>query len=224
MLVSHERQFIYLKTRKTASTSVEIYFEPWCVPEGSTADVQHRQESRISTSGIVGCRGSNTAGKTWYNHMPAENIRELLGDALWARYFKFCLIRNPFDKVVSQFWFLQAKQVRVNLATAEFDLVRSHFRKWVELRCFPLDAPVYSIDGRVIADHIVRYENLEQGLQTVCRQLSIAWEPERLRRYKGDFRVRDEPFQEYYDRHSESLVGEAFQWELSSFGYELRTH
>jgi len=34
MLVSHRKKFIYTKTAKTAGTSVESYFEPFCLPEG----------------------------------------------------------------------------------------------------------------------------------------------------------------------------------------------
>jgi hypothetical protein len=31
MLVSHQRKFIYTKTVKTAGSSVESYFEPYCI-------------------------------------------------------------------------------------------------------------------------------------------------------------------------------------------------
>ena len=34
MLISHRKQFIYTKTAKTAGTSVESYFEKYCMPEG----------------------------------------------------------------------------------------------------------------------------------------------------------------------------------------------
>jgi Sulfotransferase family len=39
-----------------------------------------------------------------YNHTPAEEIRELARREVWDGYHKFCVIRNPFDRVVSYFW------------------------------------------------------------------------------------------------------------------------
>lgn len=34
MLISHRKRFIFTKTAKTAGTSVESYFEQYCMPEG----------------------------------------------------------------------------------------------------------------------------------------------------------------------------------------------
>ena len=33
MLVSHQKKFIFTKTKKTEGTSVESFFEPYCVLE-----------------------------------------------------------------------------------------------------------------------------------------------------------------------------------------------
>ncbi len=50
MLVSHRHQFIYTKTHKTASTSVEAYFERFCFPPGDAFILQHHRPALIVTN------------------------------------------------------------------------------------------------------------------------------------------------------------------------------
>jgi len=44
MLVSHRYRFIYTKTIKTGGTSVESYFEPYCMADGEWTESQKRDE------------------------------------------------------------------------------------------------------------------------------------------------------------------------------------
>lgn len=52
MLVSHLKKFIYTKTVKTAGTSVEAYFERYCILPGDFR-VTHTREEYVSSGGIV---------------------------------------------------------------------------------------------------------------------------------------------------------------------------
>lgn len=102
MLISHRNKFIFTKTAKTAGTSIELYFEPYCMPEGSWSP-SHARDEYIGDTGIIGYRGTNPKGRTWFNHMSARRIRQLVGDDVWNSYYKFSIIRNPFDRLVSAF-------------------------------------------------------------------------------------------------------------------------
>src|SRR5438034_9985645 len=99
MLVSHRKQFIYTKTIKTGGTSVEAYFEPYCFPDREY-EFLHARPQYASETGIVGFRGLKRPddGIEWYNHMPAAEIKARLGEDVWNRYVKFCVVRDPFDK------------------------------------------------------------------------------------------------------------------------------
>ena len=61
----------------------------------------------MSDSGIVGYRGTSPGGNEWFNHMPAEAIKARIGHEIWDSYFKFCVVRNPFEKLVSAFHFFE---------------------------------------------------------------------------------------------------------------------
>jgi hypothetical protein len=144
MLLSHVCKFIYLKTRKTAGTSVEIYFEPYCVDPKNYSGERHGRAAEVSEWGIVGSRRME-AGSPWYNHMPAEEIRNLTGRDVWDAYYKFCVIRNPFDKVVSYFWHEAGLELGEQFRAADFAAVRQSFAAWTERKSFPDDRFIYTI-------------------------------------------------------------------------------
>ena len=106
MLVSHAKKFIFTKTAKTGGTSVEVAFQRYCAPPNSDLD---SGEPSVTEYGIVGARGKNAQTATWWNHMSARQIKHQLGDNVWDEYFKFSIVRNPYDKVVSWFHFRNPK-------------------------------------------------------------------------------------------------------------------
>jgi hypothetical protein len=212
LLISHLHRFIYLKTVKTGGTAVEIYFEVYCGDPAQSGDIPHFREAGVSAWGVIGTRGAATGA--WYNHMPASRIRERMGEADWNDYFKFCVVRNPFDRVVSQFWFQLEAAAREELRQADFAAVRKAFAGWSRQLRFPVDSMIYRIDGQPGIDYFIRYERLHEGLEEVCRRLNVPWQPERLGRYKSGFRVRPEHFLEYYNSRVTALVRAEFAWEL----------
>src|SRR5262249_24123082 len=159
---------------------VEIYFEPYCVDPRSYGGEQHAREAVVSDWGIVGGRGEFSSSTTFYNHMHASAVRDLLGPEIWASYFKFCVIRNPYDKVVSYFWHdLDAARREVHRC-AYFGSVRQAFAEWTKLERFPDDAFIYTLDGVAAVDDFIRYEQLAEDTERLCGRLKIPWQPSRL--------------------------------------------
>jgi hypothetical protein len=222
MLVSHLNHFIYTKTLKTAGTSIEIYFEGACLPPGSNFARGHYTNEIVTPAGIVGYRGNDSSGKMWYNHMAAKQIREQVGDAIWENYFKFCVIRNPFDKLVSWWWWTLTPDARNHYKQQDFSKVRSDFCQWVGSNApAVVDRHAYQIDGRVCVDFFIRYEEMLNGLTYACDHVGFDFRPDRLGRYKSHTRVRQESFHHYFDKPATIAVESAFGWELDYFGYDL---
>jgi hypothetical protein len=222
VLISHVHKFIYLKTRKTGGTSVEIYFERHCLDPALPYQELHGRDQEVSKWGIIGARGAGANTRTWYNHMRASRIRDLMGPTLWNEYYKFCVVRNPFDKVVSRFWFDLAPARRAELKSAGFATVRSSFAEWLPTAELPDDKRVLSIHAEPVATRLIRYESLAAGIEQVCKDLSLAWEPARLGRYKSDSRLRDEHFSDYYDPATAQQVQERLRWEIEYSGYPIQ--
>lgn len=237
MLISHSHRFIYLKTRKTAGTSVEVYFEKYCLPAGQTSD-EHWREAYVGPSGIVGYRGVNPRGQTWFNHMNAVSVREKIPAEQWSSYFKFCVIRDPFDKQVSGFHMAEknlttrplAKRIKAMIKKAcgrgePIDMIigdtpTERFRSWIKQGGIVEDRGVYTIGEEFCVDHFIRFEKLNEGLREVCQRLDIPFHEDAIPRLKTNFRTVKIPLSEYYDEECVERVRRIYAREIDHFGYE----
>jgi len=215
MLISHRKKFIYTKTVKTAGTSVESYFEKYCMPEGEWQFINKRDQY-VSGSGVIGARGADVSRFDWYNHMPASGIRDKIGIDDWENYFKFCVVRNPFDKLVSLFFFNKEKGA---LGIEETGGTVECFRAWISKGVPVPDRRQYLIKGRVCIDYFIRYENLAHGIKSVCDHLGLAFEPQNIPSLKSGFRDQSIEVREFYSEDMVQLVCKAYEFELKEFGY-----
>ncbi len=238
MLISHRKQFIFTKTKKTAGTSVESYFELYCMPDGEWEQV-HARDEYVSEAGIIGYRGSSRSAAKWYHHMSAASIRDLIGREIWDSYYKFTVIRNPFDKLVSGFYMdekirrnytqlqrlkssakrLMGKGRPIDRTTGRSEVER--FRSWLRHGGAIHDRDKYLIDGVECVDYIIRYEALNGGIRHVCERLAIPFEPERIPQFKKGMRPHTIPVRDYFDAESEAIVRKLYAWEIERCGYEL---
>lgn len=219
MLLSHRHQFIYTKTIKTGGTSVEAYFERFCLPPGDWSPRDAREES-ISVEGVVGFRGAELpVGCTWWNHMPAVTVRDQLAPGVWNSYFKFCVVRNPFEKAVSAFYFSQRAQ---NGAVTFEGLARERekFTAWIgQGERLPIDRDNYLIDGWFCMDEFIRHETMADDLARVCARLGLPWQPALLPRLKAGIRPAQATVKALYTSSTRRVVEAVYAYEFSHFGY-----
>jgi hypothetical protein len=218
MLLSHRKKFIYTKTLKTAGTSVESYFEPFCMADDEWT-LSHYRDEYSSESGVIGYRGMNMPKDcTWWSHMPAALIRERIGETVWNEYFKFCVIRNPYEKALSTFYW------RKNVGTIKVDDTDSEniqFEKWLMTSGPPIDRETYLIGNEFCLDAILRYETLMDDLEKVCVRLHIPWKPENIPSFKSGVRPRHGTAKNIYTKKAIEIVQAAYSFEFQYFGYSF---
>lgn len=212
---------------------MEIFFEPYCMGPGEWQS-SHARDEYESEYGAIGYRGSNRSGHKWYAHMPAAEIRRLVGPDIWAAYFKFTVIRNPFDKMVSAWYHFQ--KPKISLLQKIYHLLQEPsslhflkqgkldiplFRSWVRRGNKIQDRDKYFIDGAACVDFFVKYEALIEDMAKVCNILSIPWQPERLGSFKKGKRNTLLQWAEYYDEQTQDIVAQEYDWELKKFAYPL---
>jgi hypothetical protein len=225
MILSHKYKFIFLKTRKTAGTSIEISLSRFCGPHDTLTPISPEDETIRADLGsaprnhefdlvdysIPECKelvssGARQPGLKFFNHIPAVEARARIGARIWHSYYKFCFERNPWDKVISQFWF-------DNQSKPDFDSFVRTGNLWS-------DFDLYTINGQMSVDFVGRYETLAEDLATVCARLRMpfdGWLP----RAKGRFRQDRRPYTEVYDRDQANLVARCFAREIKQFGYRF---
>lgn len=219
MLVSHDHRFVFLKTMKTAGTSVEISFEHVCLPPG-TPSVERREEV-VSALGIVGAR-PRREDSNWWNHMPASLLRSRLGDDIWNSYFRFSCVRDPFEATVSMFWWNHRERLS-EMAGRPFGERRTAFHEWVrDGAALPTnDRILFEDDGSLAVHDVIRYEHLANDVARICQRVGMTFEPERLQSFKGAIRPKDHAAKEYYDTVTADVVSERFARYRGHFGYDL---
>jgi hypothetical protein len=230
MIVSHEHKFIFLKTKKTAGTSIELALSQMCGPSDvvtplTDIDEAQRAEGRGAQNWrLHGWWGSPRPiwRRRWfkftaedygfYNHMPAEQAKALLNDdKVWRSYFKFAFERNPWDRQVSFYHHRHRRQTEPP-PFASF----IHSDRHARLNNFE----IYSIDGELAVDFVGRFENLEADLKHALDQIGLILDKE-LPRAKTTFRRSNAPYREYYDGDTRAIVGDWYSREIKLLDYEF---
>ena len=232
MIISHEHKFIFLKTRKTAGTSVEIALSRFCgegdvITPISPADEALRQ--RLSHRGPQNFRvvtrftpedGAPLSTRKrmrqkqigYYNHMPAEEIRAIVGTAAWDEYFKFCFERNPWDKAISRYFHgTRGREPRPSLLA----FLRSEDPDKLS------NFEIYSIDGDLAVDRVGLYENLDSELERIAALLNLPEKKIRLPRAKATFRKDRRHYRDIMGPDERSMIEQVCSREISRFGYRF---
>lgn len=222
MLVSHTHKFIYLKTKKTASTSVEAYLERFCLPPNFNIK-QHIEPTIITDYGIVTKRGNeiNTQGSDFYNHISAQKLKILLGDDIWDNYKKICVIRNPWDKTVSRFWW-EIKSLAARTDHHSFKSIAYAFSCYVKENYNKIadDKGVFMIDENIIIDSVIRYEDLENEMKKFCKTIGEKYRKNSLPKHKTETRRRNNHYRDYYtSQETIDLVAKAHDLWIKEFNY-----
>jgi hypothetical protein len=92
--------------------------------------------------------------------MPAREVKQRVPADVWNGYFKFCVERNPWDKVLSHYNMHAAREGG-----------RLSFDEYLARGRFPVNDFRYTDRSRskIIVDRIVRYENLLVELGEIFR-------------------------------------------------------
>lgn len=218
VLVSHTHQLIFLKTRKTAGTSVEMLLEA-ATGLGPTPPSESRHASETH-EGLVGFRmlpreAMTDLDRTWQPHTPARRLRRHLGAEIWARYLKVTCLRNPFDRMISLFHWrarFAGQEDRDETPAAFADFVRG---TWND------DRKVVMIDEHFVPDVVIRYEHITNDLGTLADRTGLALDPAELPKTKVTRLHRLGQITDYYTDELAEIVRTRLAWMFEQGGYDL---
>lgn len=231
MIVSHRYRFIFLKTAKTAGTSIELALSRFLGPDDIITPVSAEDESLRKQLGGIGPQNyqqPHNASKHWlnrlrqtfskqafYNHMPAAEVRALVGEHIWGTYFRFCVERNPFERAVSLYYWCCRKGPRPPIS----QFLQSPRIQLLTQRGIQI---YMSGSGQMLVDRILRYENLAAELETVRMRLGLP-EPLLLPNAKGGLRPAQQHYSELLSSDDRRIIERQFCRELELFQYRWET-
>ncbi|MDT0614477.1 hypothetical protein [Streptomyces lancefieldiae] len=222
MLVMHTAGLIFVRTRKTAGTSVEIALsrhagerdvitsmsprdEALRTAQGGRAPQNHLlPEQKPGPEPVPPGRGP---GVRFYNHMTAVEIRDALGAGVWDRYLTVCLERSPYEKVVSLYFHRHRTEPRNGIG--QF-IESGEFRE-------AFNWPLYTDGGAVMVDVIVRHEHLQAGLDALCARIGMP--ALALPRAKSQFRPPGSDYHQVLTPAARQAIEDAFAPEFAHHGY-----
>lgn len=217
MIISHKHKFIFIKTRKTAGTSIEAYLKqflgeddivsPDMLPKDYDPFVESLYQLKYFTiskrpahlkASLKALLGRDTTNR---KHIPAVSIRSRVPKQVWNSYFKFCFEREPLDKNVS--FFKYRKENHIPTLTWE---------SFIKSRNFCYNYPQYTdFNGNVIVDYVGRYENLEEEMKYICGRIGIPYHGLPRENVSKD----RTSYIEFYDLEERKLIEQLFAKEVS---------
>jgi len=155
-------------------------------------------------------------------HKTALEKIEEIGQKAWNKKYTFTVIRNPWDKVVSQYHY------RVNTNQTNLRENPIEFKEWVKRTYGYQDAYYYDTpkmfmpqvdwltdhSGKILVDEIIHFENLEVEFNEVLEKLGRNKTlPHVKKSNRGNYR-------EYYDDETIEMVRNWFERDIEEFGYQ----
>ena len=223
MIISHKHKFVFVKTTKTAGTSVEIALSTICGDQDILSrlhpvDEQIRQDEAGrggQNFDIVMPSGRETRVTS---HARYQLARRYLGDQSYRGYFSFAFERNPFDRVVSAYHYIrQERQKRgedvsrftfEGMVKEERHLRQLHDRGW----------GLYTQDGKFMVNQVYRYEDLEGAMQDIAKRIGL---DSRLSLKETKKTRRDRDYRSHYTPELRAIVERNFALEIEAFGYSF---
>lgn len=207
MIVSHSHGFIFAAVPKTGTHSVRQALR------------EHLGNEDIEQVGLfVNKRFPyEDLARIRHGHLSLAQVRPFLGEDVFASYFKFAFVRNPFDRFVSYCAFMTRANGAFKVSPQE---VMEHvlFRDPPEAHV--LFQPQYTVlvdgDGRLLADEVGRVESMQLYYDRICARIGIpgcVLEQVNSSTH-GDYR-------QYYTPRLARAVAIRYARDLELFGYEF---
>ena len=141
----------------------------------------------------------------------------------WSQYKKFCVLRNPWDRTVSDYFW----RTRYLGSPPSFDdYVRALYNRESLGGVIPRrhnSWDLFTIDGQVEVDKVVRYENLLEDVAAFLAKTDIEWDDwlPNSKKKRGIHRNRPSDYRSLYTEELSEMVHETYREEIAYGGYQF---
>lgn len=212
MIISRGRGYIFVHIPKTGGTAMALALEGRAMADdiliGDTPKALKRKR-RI--------KDVQTQGRLW-KHATLADAAGLITPQDLDDLMIFSLVRNPWDRMVSYYHWLQDQRFdhpAVDLAQAhDFSgfLNAKHTQR--SLSDWPYGRYLRDPSGLERPCHFVRLEHLSQDLQPVEQHLGFSLSLERI-----NVSTRDRDWRPYYSQADAGLLADLCATDIARFGY-----
>jgi hypothetical protein len=163
-------------------------------------------------------------------HRSARKYRLIFGDERFRDYFKFTFVRNPWDRLVSAFFFLKHGGLNAGdrrfsrRHLARFDTFGAFVRHWLRPR--NLHHTIHFVPQHeficlrkltIAVDFIGRFETLETDFARIAERLGI----ECTLDHCNPAASRRPDYRTYYDERTRAIVANVYAEDIALLDYDF---
>ena len=148
-------------------------------------------------------------------HEKILTAKRLMPKELFGCYFKFAFVRNPWERLVSEYEFLLNRpQHGRHRRVMKLD----SFGDFIHMQTNRHDAHQLNMlcdrNGQLLADFVGKLENMDNDWKMVCELINIPYQALPRRKF-----IERKPYQSYYDNERKQLVAKHWAREIDFFEY-----
>ena len=178
-------------------------------------------------------------GTSWQTHKDISSYAQELEPRIFRSYYKFAIVRNPWDRIVSDYNYQKKKRSQADhrlFIHDERGNTRS-FSQWMEAA---LSNPFYyesaqwgadvsqgihrwspqvdwiSINGKIAVDRVLRMENLQEDFAGLCRTLGLPSRELPCCNWRCH-----RHYSYYHDESTKRVVAQLYAKDIETFGYRF---
>jgi len=161
-------------------------------------------------------------GRAFRKHFTVREFIKYKGKKNWDRVFKFTVVRNPWDKVVSQYKFRtktnrsKMKENPISFKNWVIKVFRENDKYYYGTRPLIFAPQTYWLrdhTDEINLDYIIRFENLYEEFKEVAEIIGVDPELPHLNATKKS------NYQDFYDTETKQIVADWFEDDIANFGY-----
>ena len=176
----------------------------------------------IHINKTAGTSIGNAIGLPIKHHQTAREVIARIGRHNWNTAYRFTLVRNPWDKVVSHYEYRRKKN-KTEVASRSIS-----FSEWVKKTYGPQQDPALydnpksfqpqvewlkNDEGKIDIDFIGKFETINEDFNQIKAAIGLDADLPHLNASKRA------GYQSYYDDETREIVGEWFREDIEAFGY-----
>ena len=205
-LISNKHKIILFRFPKTGSTTVKFHLQPYC----DIHAIPHNYNSAITSKNPL------------YSHItPAKTLKifkmnkKLNLTYKFKDYFKFCFVRNPWERVFSLYKMIKPNDDFTNFVNNLERMANNANKPWVKYGAYDLKRYISDSKGNILVDHVFKLEDIDTEFVDKMSQFGIIIDKiahKKHRTQKYDYRG-------YYNNYTKNKVKKLYKYEIKTFNY-----
>ncbi|WP_339687003.1 sulfotransferase family 2 domain-containing protein [uncultured Nonlabens sp.] len=211
-MISHQHKCIFIHIPKCAGTTIKYMLFP-----NEKVDWQQADYDKL--------HGWCPKRKFFMQHATAQQLleTELISEDIWNSYYKFTFVRNPWDRAVSDYFWLMNDQ-NIKDSFENYILRKGTFTKFLndkEMLYYrgdhlELQTNFFDMEGLLKMDFVGKFEHMNEDLNKVKEKLGLA-NTENLHINKSK---KKNHYSEYFSNELKKSFDATYKIDIDYLGYQ----